>query len=357
VLQLVRAPGNVLPPLILILALAHCGGSDLVLPASNTPPGAAFRIEPTAGDQQSGVVGTMLSLPLAVKVTDDSGGPVEGVTVHWSAANGGTVSTAVSTTSSDGLARVLRTLGSTPGSYATQAETAGLSGSPVLFRATAVAPGELPPNAMDDEYDTDEGHTNTLSVEEGDGVLQNDSDPEAEPLTASDATDPPNGEVTLNADGSFTYNPEVNFFGDDIFTYTARDPHGKKGTATVTIHVAPVNDSPRFIGGGNPPVLDGHAGPQRFESWATGIDAGAENETEQILEFQVVSNSNPALFTPDGQPAVTRNDPQSSEGVLTFTPSGVQGIATVTVVLTDNGGTAKGGVDTSGPYTFAILIF
>jgi hypothetical protein len=327
-----------------------------MLPASNSPPGAAFRIEPIAGDQQAGVVGTMLTLPLAVQVTNDSGVPVEGVTVSWSATNGGSVSASTSTTSPDGLARVLRTLGPTPGAYATQAEAAGLSGSPVLFRATAVAPGELPPVAVDDEYDTNEGHANTLTVDEGDGVLHNDGDPEGEPLTASDASDPPNGEVRLRPDGSFDYNPEVNFFGDDLFTYSARDPHGKRGTATVTIHVAPVNDPPRFTDGGNPPPVDEQAGPQRFESWATGVDPGAENEVDQLLDFHV-SNSNPALFTPDGQPAVTRNDPQSSEGALTFTPSGAEGIASVTVVLTDNGGTARGGGDTSEPHTFLILIF
>ncbi|MFL5401528.1 MAG: cadherin-like domain-containing protein [Gemmatimonadales bacterium] len=354
-LQLFRALGNVVALLSLLLALSHCGGSDLLLPTSN-PPGA-FRIEPLAGDNQSGVVGAMLSLPLAVKVTSDSGGPVEGVTVSWAAANGGSVSASTSTTNAQGLAQVLRTLGSTPGAYATQAEAAGLSGSPVLFRATALAIGELPPVAADDEYDTNEGHSNTLSVGPGDGVLHNDVDPEGEALTASDASDPPNGVVSLNPDGSFSYNPEVNFFGNDSFTYTARDPHGKSSTATVTIHVAPVNDPPLFSDAGNTPPVDEHAGPQTFESWATEINPGAENEADQVLEFQVVSNSNPGLFTSDGQPAVTRNDPQSSAGRLTFTPSGAEGIATITVVLKDNGGMASGGVDTSSPHSFAILIY
>jgi hypothetical protein len=42
---------------------------------------------------------------------------------------------------------------------------------------------------------------------------------------------------------------------------------------------------------------------------------------------------------------------------LTFTPSGLPGTATITVVLKDDGGTASGGGDTSGPHTFLILIF
>jgi hypothetical protein len=43
-------------------------------------------------------------------------------------------------------------------------------------------------------------------------------------------------------------------------------------------------------------------------------------------------------------------------GVLTFTPSGIPGTATVTVHVEDDGGTANGGVDTSGDQTFTITI-
>jgi hypothetical protein len=51
------------------------------------------------------------------------------------------------------------------------------------------------------------------------------------------------------------------------------------------------------------------------------------------------------------QPAV------SPAGTLTYSPKpGVGGTATVTVSVHDNGGTANGGVDTSAPQTFTILI-
>jgi hypothetical protein len=217
-------------------------------------------------------------------------------------------------------------------------------------------PANKAPTARDDEYNTNEGHSNTLSVGPSDGVLKNDVDPEGGALTASDASDPPNGVVTLKSDGSFSYNPEVNFFGDDRFTYRVRDPDGKSNTATVTIHVAPVNDSPFFSDAGDPPAVHWYDGPQRIEGWGRDISPGAENETDQILEFQVVGNSSPWLFTADGQPAVTRNDPQSAVGALTFTPSGAVGSAVITVVLKDNGGTTSGGGDTSGPHSFTIWI-
>jgi Big-like domain-containing protein len=353
----------VLPPspqvvgtaLALALSLTHCGGDDLVLPGE--PDNAAFRIQPLAGDQQSGVVGTVLSTPLAVRVTSDSGKPVEGVTVSWVAASGGSVSAATSMTDVDGVAKVLRTLGATPGPYATQAEAQGLRGSPVIFQATALGVGQIPPVTEDDEYETIEGFNNILEVSAEDGVLQNDVDPEGETLRATNPSDPENGFVTLNADGSFSYHPVVNFFGDDHFTYRARNEHGKSTLARVTIHVAPVNDPPSFTDGGTPPAVWSGGGPQRFDGWARDITPGAENENDQVLEFEVIANSNPGLFTTDGQPAVTRSGPESSDGALTFTPAGIPGVATISVVLKDDGGNASGGSDTSGPHDFVIWLF
>jgi hypothetical protein len=126
--------------------------------------------------------------------------------------------------------------------------------------------------------------------------------------------------------------------------------------ATVTIHVAPVNDRPLFNDGGDPREAHSHDGPQSDTDWARDISPGADNETDQVLDFLVIGNSNPDLFTSGGQPAVTRNWSQSTQGTLTFTPSGGSGSATITVVLKDNGGTANGGADTSDPHTFTIKI-
>jgi Big-like domain-containing protein len=344
----------------MVLAALSCGGSDLVLPSqppTSPPPADASRIEVLAGNDQSGVVGTTLTLPLAVKVTSDAGDPVERVTVAWTAANGGTVSASTSTTNAQGIAQVLRTLGPTPGAHGTQAEVAGLSGSPVLFNSTATPVGSnQPPAAANDEYNTIEGFSNTLIVTTANGVLQNDSDPEGDALQATDASDPPNGQVRMSSDGSFTYNPEVNFFGDDQFTYRARDSEGNTSTATVTLHVAPVNDAPRFNDQGDPNSVDEHDGPQAISDWARDITPGADNESGQTLEFQVVFNSDPGLFASGGQPAVQRNGPDSSEGTLTFTPAGHSGRATIVVVLKDNGGTDHGGSDTSTPHAFEIEI-
>ncbi len=99
-----------------------------------------------------------------------------------------------------------------------------------------------PPDAVPDAYVTDED--TALTVGAGAGVLANDSDADAEALTASLVVGPANGSVTLAEDGSFNYVPALNFNGTDSFTYAVRDETGLSSTATVTIGVAAVNDPP-----------------------------------------------------------------------------------------------------------------
>ena len=52
-------------------------------------------------------------------------------------------------------------------------------------------------------------------------------------------TDPTNGTVVVNPDGSYTYTPNLGYEGPDSFTYTITDKDGDKSTATVTITVTP----------------------------------------------------------------------------------------------------------------------
>ena len=106
-----------------------------------TPAPPPTQIQMHGGDGQEGPVNTTLAAPLSVKVTTAAGAPVSGQAVIWSAGGGGSVSAASSLTNSEGVAEVQRTLGSTPGAYATTATVSGLSGSPVTFTSTATAGG------------------------------------------------------------------------------------------------------------------------------------------------------------------------------------------------------------------------
>ncbi len=73
------------------------------------------------------------------------------------------------------------------------------------------------------------------------GVLANDT---GTSMTAVKDTNPANGSVVFNADGSFSYTPAANFNGTDSFTYHAVDATGSSNVATVNLTVTPQNDAP-----------------------------------------------------------------------------------------------------------------
>jgi VCBS repeat-containing protein len=106
--------------------------------------------------------------------------------------------------------------------------------------ATSNASG-APPTAVNDAYTVAE---NSSLQPPAPGVLANDTDPENDPLTAAVVTPPANGLLTLNSNGSFTYQPNLNFSGTDQFTYVANDGTSNSNTATVTITVTPLNHAP-----------------------------------------------------------------------------------------------------------------
>ncbi len=78
-----------------------------------------------------------------------------------------------------------------------------------------------------------------INVPVGSGVLVNDylgQNPAVSTVFASDTASTQGGTVTVNADGSFTYNPPANFTGADTFTYTLQNVTGSSvGTVTITV--------------------------------------------------------------------------------------------------------------------------
>jgi len=100
---------------------------------------------------------------------------------------------------------------------------------------TQVGSGGNPPTANPDSYSI--LHDRTLSVSAA-GVLANDtSSPAGRTLTAALVTSPLHGTVTLNSDGSFTYNAAAGYVGSDAFTYTANDGSLVSSPATVSLSV------------------------------------------------------------------------------------------------------------------------
>jgi len=112
------------------------------------------------------------------------------------------------------------------------------------------------PSAVGDSYSVSED--STLLVSAASGLLSNDTDENAAPpadlpydvIEAHVVAPPAAGTLGVNPDGSFSYDPDANYFGPDTFQYEACDQGVVPiqaplcDTATVTINVNPVNDPP-----------------------------------------------------------------------------------------------------------------
>ncbi|MDO8500245.1 MAG: Ig-like domain-containing protein [Gemmatimonadaceae bacterium] len=95
-----------------------------------------------AGNNQTGTAGGNVGTPPSVRITDANGNFVSGFTVTFAPASGsGSVTGATVVSDASGIAAVGSwKLGSTPGPQSLTATASGLTGSPITFNATAVAP-------------------------------------------------------------------------------------------------------------------------------------------------------------------------------------------------------------------------
>jgi hypothetical protein len=190
--------------------------------------------------------------------------------------------------------------------------------------ATDVATVTVTVDPVNDNPDSEDD----LVVTQGDDpvtipVLDNDTDPDGDPLDIIDISTPTNGTVTENPDGTLSYDPNDGFTGTDTFTYTVSDGNGGTDSSTVTVVVNP--------------------GPNQ-NSNPDAVDDTARTPINTPIVLAVLVNDS----DPDGDP-LTVIDAQSpfgtpvinTDGTITFTPAlDVTGPATVTYTISDgNGGT------------------
>jgi len=167
---------------------------------------------------------------------------------------------------------------------------------------------------------------------------------------SSNPTLAPNENILLGGAGTdrtVTVIPAADLSGDTTIAITVTDGDGGSAIESFVLHVTEVNDAPSFIKGADQAVLQ-NAPPQSIAGWATAISSGPASESAQTVAF-LVTVDDPLLFA--AGPAIM------PDGTLTYTPAVEKaGVATVTVRLQDNGGTANGGVDTSAPQVFTITV-
>jgi VCBS repeat-containing protein len=107
----------------------------------------------------------------------------------------------------------------------------GAGGNALANVHVLVQPQNDAPVAVDDQADTAMGTPVVVPV------LDNDSDPDGDLLTAILAGSPGKGQIELQPDGSFTYRANKKAKGTDSFTYLAQDTTGLSALETVSIQV------------------------------------------------------------------------------------------------------------------------
>jgi VCBS repeat-containing protein len=187
------------------------------------------------------------------------------------------------------------------------------------------------PVATNDAYSTNEDTPLTVPAP---GVLDNDTDPDGNPLTAALVTGPAHGALTLNANGAFTYTPAANFNGSDTFTYRANDGTLDSGLATVTITVTAVNDAP--VATNDAYTTDEDTALTIAAPGVLGNDSDLDSST---LTAAVVTGPGHGTLTLNANGAFTYTPAANFNGTDTFTYRANDGSltsdpATVTITVT-----------------------
>ncbi len=197
------------------------------------------------------------------------------------------------------------------------------------------------------QYST--GENTPLVINAATGVLTNDRDVDGDTLTVTHlngnaaaigvpTTITSGATVTLNADGSFTYNPGTAFdslaagsTASDSFTYTISDGNGGTETAAARILIFGENDPPVITsnGGGNTASIN----VAENTTAVTTVTATDGDLPGQSLTYSITGGTDAGLFAID-----------SNTGVLTFvsgrdreahTDADLNGIYEVTVRVFD----------------------
>lgn len=122
-----------------------------------------------------------------------------------------------------------------------------------------------------------------------------------------------------------------------------------RATNSFTLFVDAVNDAPTFKLTTNRVVVAENAAPVVMPGFAVPSPGPADEAGQTLDDFVITRNTNPGLFA--AGPVLT------GAGELSFTLNQYSnGTAYISVQVSDDGGTANGGKDTSGIQTFVITV-
>jgi len=179
------------------------------------------------------------------------------------------------------------------------------------------------PVAVNDSASTNEDSSVTISV------LTNDSDPENDALTVASAS-ASNGTVVINANGSLSYTPTLNFNGNDLINYSINDGNGGSDSATVSLSVVAVNDAPVAVN-------DSASTNEDNSVTISVLTNDSDVDGDPISVTGATATSGTVVINPDGSIIYTPFDDFNGTDSITYTISdGNGGTNSATVLVTVN---------------------
>ena len=161
-----------------------------------------------------------------------------------------------------------------------------------------------------------------------------------------------------NSTGTLTYAPLPDVSGQAIILVTVMNSGGTANggvntlTRTFTVTVTPVNQAPTLNPIGDPqPVFENSINALSPAAIALSGITDGPGDTGQVLTVSAVS-SNTSLVP---NPTVVYTNPNTTGTLLYSLAPNASGKATITVTVTDDGGTANGGVNTFSE-TFNVVV-
>ena len=163
------------------------------------------------------------------------------------------------------------------------------------------------------------------------------TDKDGDALTFTKGSDPTNGTVTVNPDGTWTYTPKPDYNGSDSFTVVVSDGKGGTDTSTVTIGVTPVNDPPKPEDPNNP----------NFDPASGNYSVTTPEDTPVNGQVKATDKDGDPLTYVAGEQPLHGTVTVRPDGTWTYTPGkDYNGSDSFTVVIDDgHGGTATSTVN------------
>jgi hypothetical protein len=146
------------------------------------------------------------------------------------------------------------------------------------------------PVSVADSFNTSEDNVLT-------GTVANDIDIDSPNLTYSYTSGAANGNITINADGSFTYVPNSNWFGNETIVYEVCDNQNACSTGLLQIIVTYINDAPV--------IEDENYNVNEDASLNGNVGSNDNNQGEGTIAYTVASDATNGTLTLSGNGTFT----------------------------------------------------